>query len=157
MDDFVDILYAPMAYPVWWLVGAVLVAVAAVAWVAGIYLWTAPVDRLRRIPIVREVTYRVLRLKFMRSLGRVAERHRAGGLDSRTAFHEISRIFRQFVAFRTGYHVREMTAADIARSPLAASVLPVLERTYPGQFDTADPAGVDAAVAVARTAVARWT
>ncbi|MGE2737944.1 hypothetical protein [Mycolicibacterium vaccae] len=157
MGDFLDTLYPPMSYPAWWLAGAVLVAVAAMAWVAGVFLWTAPVDRLRRIPLVRNVTYRVLRHKFMRTLAKVADRHRSGELDSRAAFHEISRIFRQFVAFRTGYHAREMTAADIARSPLAASVLPVLERTYPGQFDTADPGAVDAAVDVARTAVARWT
>ena len=155
--DFVDFLFHPMAYSVWWVIGAVLVVLLVVAWVVGVYVWTLPVERLRGIPVIRAVTFRVLRFKFTRALSKVDQRHRAGQLTTREAFHEVSRIFRRFIAFRTGYLAREMTATDVAYSPLDRSAVNVLSLTYPGQFDDVDPRTLPAVVDAARTAVARWT
>lgn len=136
---------------------AVLLVLLCIGWVVGVLVWTLPIETLRGIPVVRALTYRVLKFKFSRSLDAVARRHRDGSLDTRAAFHEISRLFRLFVTFRTGFAAREMTATDIAVSPLAPVALPVLSLTYPGQFDAADPRTVDAAVDAARRAVTEWT
>jgi hypothetical protein len=153
--SYVDFVFAPMAYSVWWVTGAVFVVLLVVAWVIGVLVWTLPVEVLRGIPVIRTVTFKVLQWKFARSLTKVQQRHQAGQLDTREAFHEISRIFRLFINFRTGYAAREMTFTDIANSPLT-SALDVLKWTYPGQFDAADPRTVSAAVEAARTAVVTW-
>jgi hypothetical protein len=151
-----DFLFPPMAYSVWWVIGAVLVVLLAVGWVIGVLVWTLPVEVLRGIPVIRNLSYRVLQYKFKRSLAQVAERHRRGELETREAFHEISRIFRLFITFRTGFQAREMTVTDMANSPLAGPAVNVLTMTYPGQFDEADPRSVAPAVEAARTAVATW-
>lgn len=155
-SDYVDLLFPPMGYSPWWLLGALLVLLLVGAWIAGVILWTQPVEVLRGIPLVRGVLHRVLRVKFTRALTDVQMRHDRGELDARQAFHEISRIFRQFVAFRTGYPLRRMTATDITDSDLPQPVLDVLSATYPGQFDAPDPRAVGPAVETARKVVAAW-
>jgi hypothetical protein len=122
----------------------------------GVIVWTLPVEVLRDIPVLRSITHRVLRVKFARALTRVDHRHRAGELTTREAFHDVSRIFRRFIVFRTGFAAREMTATDVARSPLAGSALQVLSLTYPGQFDDVDPRTLPAVIDAARTAVTSW-
>lgn len=154
--DLADVLFGPMPYSVWWVIGAVLVVLLAAAWVVGIFVWTLPIEVLRGIPVVRSVAYRVLRFKFSRALSSVDARHRAGQLDTREAFHEVSRLFRSFLALRTGFAAREMTASDFSATPLESAAWPVLRLTYEGQFSTADPRGVDAAVAAARQVVETW-
>jgi hypothetical protein len=154
--DYVDFLFHPMNYSVWWVLGGGFVVALIALWIAGAFIWTLPVDVLRGIPVMREVTVRVLRFKFDRSLARIGQRHQDGQLTAREAFHEISRTFRLFVSFRTGYSAPEMTANDLAAGPLAGPVLTVLRETYPGQFDVADPNKVPHAVDVARRAVVTW-
>lgn len=153
----VDFLFHPMAYPAWWLIGAILVGLLIVGWIAGVIVWTLPVEVLRTIPVVRSVTYRVLKFKFARSLARIGERHRNGQLETRAAFHEISSVFRRFVAYRTGYQAQQMTATDMSNSPLSGPALQVLAKTYPGQFADADPRAVPDAVEAARAVVKSWS
>lgn len=154
--DPVEFLFPPDHYPVWWLVAAVFVVLAIIGWVAGVLIWTLPVEKLRKIAGISSVTNTVLARKFTRSLDRVQEQHRAGALPSREACHEISRIFRQYMAFRTGYTAREMNLSDLANTPLAAQAHRVLQTTYLGQFNVADPRLVDAAADAAKSAVAAW-
>jgi hypothetical protein len=153
--DFVDFLFPPMTYSVWWVIGAVLVVLLVVAWVVGVFVWTLPIEVLRKFPVIRTVAYKVLRFKFTRSLQKVGDRHRSGELETREAYHELSRIFRRFLAFRTGYTTREMTFSDIGNSELNPA-LDVMRLIYPGQFDHGDPRSVTAAVDKAKTAVATW-
>ena len=154
--NYLDFLFGPADYSLWWVIGAVLMVLLVIGWVAGVFVWTMPMERLRGIPVVRNIAFRVLAFKFRRSLAKVEQQHQARALTTREAFHQISRIFRLFIAFRTGYTAREMTATDVANSPLAASALTVLTMTYPGQFDDADPRTVAPTVEAARTAVAGW-
>lgn len=153
--DIVDFLFAPMPYSVWWMMGAVLVVVLVVAWIAAVVVWTLPFEVLRGIPVIRTLAFKVLRFKFTRALDRVDRRHRDGELETRAAYHELSRIFRRYLAFRTGVATRGMTFADIGNSPLHPA-LPAMRLIYPGQFDIADPYAVSAAVQAAKTAVATW-
>jgi hypothetical protein len=154
--DYVDFLFQPMTYSAWWVLGGAGIALLIAAWIASAFVWTLPVEILRDIPVIRDITFRVLRGKFDRALARVEQSHRAGQLSSREAYHQVSKIFRRFVSLRTGYAVCEMTAADVANSPLADAVSPVLRITYPGQFDTADPNWVAEAVSTARKVVTAW-
>jgi len=155
--SFLDYVFGPVDYPVWWIVGGIMVLLLGIGFVAGVFVWTLPIEVLRRIPVVRTITFRVLTFKFGRSLDRIAQQHEAGDIDTREACHQVSRVFRLFVALRTGSQVREMTASDVALySALAAPALRVLELTYPGQFSVAEPQVVSAAVAEARKVVAEW-
>ncbi|OMC31269.1 hypothetical protein A5740_15720 [Mycobacterium sp. GA-1841] len=156
MHDAVEFLFPPMHYSVWWVIGAALLVLLVIGWIVGVIVWTLPIEVLRRIPVIRDISYRVLRVKFARSLTRVEQHHREGQLSTRDAFHEISRIFRNFIDFRTGFQARRMTATDVAQSPLAGPALNVLAMTYPGQFDEVDPRSVPGVVDAARTAVLTW-
>lgn len=155
--DYVDFLFHPMAYSIWWVLGAAGVVALMVAWIVAVFVWTLPIEVLRGIPVIRNLTYRVLQRKFERSLADIGRRHDRGELAAGDAFHETSRVFRRFAALRTGLSVREMTLTEIAGSPLAPRMYQVLSATYGGQFDTPDPRGVAAAVDAARQAVATWT
>ena len=155
--SFLDYVFGPVDYPVWWVVGGVMVLLLGTGFVAGVFVWTLPIETLRRIPVIRTIAYRVLQFKFSRSLGRIAHQHEAGRIDTREACHQISQVFRLFVAFRTGSPVRGMTASDVALdSELASPALRVLELTYPGQFSVAEPQVVSVAVAEAQKVVAEW-
>lgn len=156
MHDAIDFLFPPMSYSVWWVIGAALLVLLIIGWIVGVIVWTLPIEVLRRIPVVRDISYKVLRFKFSRSLGKVEQQHHAGQLSTREAHHEISRIFRNFIDFRTGYQARRMTATDVSQSPLAGPALNVLAMTYPGQFDEADPLMVPVVVDAARKAVQTW-
>lgn len=156
MHDAVEFLFPPMPYSVWWVIGAALLVLLIIGWIVGVIVWTLPIEVLRRIPVIRDISYRVLRFKFSRSLTRIEQLHREGRLSTRDAFHEISRIFRNFIDFRTGFQARRMTATDVAHSPLAGPALNVLAMTYTGQFDEADPRSVPGVVDAARTAVLTW-
>ncbi|CRZ16883.1 hypothetical protein [Mycolicibacterium neworleansense] len=156
MHDAIDFLFPPMSYPVWWVIGAAVLVLLVIGWIVGVIVWTLPIEVLRRIPVIRDISYKVLRFKFSRSLTKVEQLHHEGQLSTRQAFHEISRIFRNFIDFRTGFQARRMTATDVAHSPLAGPALNVLAMTYPGQFDDADPRSVPVVVEAARTAVLTW-
>ncbi|MBP2454851.1 hypothetical protein [Mycolicibacterium lutetiense] len=156
MHDSIDFLFPPMPYPVWWVIGAAFLVLLIIGWIVGVIVWTLPIEALRRIPVIRDISYKVLRFKFSRSLTKVEQQHHEGRLSTRDAFHEISRIFRNFIDFRTGFSARRMTATDVAHSPLAGPALNVLAMTYQGQFDEADPRTVPSVVAAARTAVLTW-
>lgn len=156
MHDSLEFLFPPMTYSVWWVIGAALLVLLVIGWIVGVVVWTLPIEVLRRVPVLRDISHRVLRFKFSRSLSKVEQQHRDGQLSTREAFHEISRIFRNFIDFRTGYQARRMTATDIAQSPLAGPALNVLTMTYPGQFDEVDPRTVPSVVDAARTAVLTW-
>ncbi|BBY27541.1 hypothetical protein [Mycolicibacterium sediminis] len=155
--NYVDYLFGPLTYSAWWVVSALFVVLLIAAWIAGVWVWTLPVDVLRGIPVIRTVTFKVLRFKFIRTLNGIERSHRDGLVTTRDAFHDISRVFRLYVRFRTGYQAREMTATDVANSPLSPAALNVLLMAYPGQFNEVDPRTVPAVVDAARTAVATWT
>lgn len=156
MHDAIEFLFPPMTYSVWWVIGAALLVLLIIGWIVGVIVWTLPIEVLRGIPVIRDISYKVLRFKFSRSLIKVEQQHHDGQLSTRDAFHEISRIFRNFIDFRTGYHARRMTATDVAHSPLAGPALNILTMTYSGQFDEADPGAVSSVVEAARTAVLTW-
>lgn len=155
--SFLDYVFGPVDYPVWWIVGGVMLLLLGIGFVAGVFVWTLPIQTLRRIPVIRSITYRVLKFKFGRSLARIEHQHQAGHIDTREASHQVSQVFRLFVAFYTGAAVRGMTASDLALdSTLATPALRVLELTYPGQFSVAEPQTVSVAVAEAKKVVAEW-
>ncbi|CPY68399.1 Uncharacterised protein [Mycobacteroides abscessus] len=68
--DYLKWVVAPLPYPVLWLVLGVIMIFLVIGWCVGIFVWTMPVEKLRSIPVVRDISARVLRRKFARPLTR---------------------------------------------------------------------------------------
>ena len=116
--DSLKWIVAPLPYSVFWAVLGVLLILLVVGWFVGVLVWTLPVERLRTIPVLRDISARVLQRKFSAAVGRVDERYRAGELNSRQAYAEMSRILRNFVYDRTGVRAQYMALGEVATVPL---------------------------------------
>lgn len=155
-NDFLKWIVAPLPYSWFWLVLGVLLVLGVIGWFVGVLVWTLPVERLRTIPVIRDLSVRVLQRKFGAAVGRVADRHRAGELNSRQAYAEMSRILRNFVFYRTGVRAQYMTAGEVAQGPAAAAA-PIVNALYTRQFDAAENPDVAAAAAQVRSAIQSWS
>ena len=154
-DDYLTRIVAPLGYSTLWLVLGVLLILAVVGWFVGVVVWTLPVERLRTIPVIRDITARVLRHKFSASVGKVGDRYRAGGLSSREASAEMSRILRNFVYYRTGVRAQYLVLGELTGGA-AATVAPVLATLYARQFEAGDDTDVAVTVAQVRSAIQAW-
>jgi hypothetical protein len=155
-DDYLKWIVAPLPYSAWWLVLGVLLIVAVIGWFVGLVVWTLPVERLRTIPVIRDITARVLRRKFSASITTVGDRYRAGGLSSRAASAEMSRILRNFVYFRTGVRAQYLVLGELTDSA-AATAAPVMAALYARQFEAGDDTEVAVTVAQVRSAIQAWS
>jgi hypothetical protein len=154
-SDFLKWIVAPLPYSVFWLVLGVLLVIGVIGWFVGVVVWTLPVERLRTIPVIRDISARVLRRKFSVAVGRVADRYRTGELSSRQAYAEMSRILRNFVFYRTGVRAQYMTLGEVAHGPAAAAA-PVVSALYTRQFELVENPDVAAAAAQVRSAILSW-
>jgi len=155
-NDFLKWIVAPLPYSVLWLVLGILLILGVIGWFGGVVVWTLPVERLRTIPVIRDISARVLRRKFGSAVGQVADRYRAGELSSRQAYAEMSRILRNFVFYRTGVRAQYMTLGEVERGPAAAAA-PIVKALYTRQFDVVDHPDVAVAAAQVRSAIRSWS
>ncbi|MUL66475.1 hypothetical protein BOO86_18520 [Mycobacterium sp. CBMA 234] len=154
-SDFLKWIVAPLPYSALWLVLGVLLVLGVVGWFVGVLVWTLPVERLRTMPVIRDISNRVLRRKFSAAVSRVTDRHRTGELSSRQAYAEMSRILRSFVFYRTGVRAQYMTLGEVAHGPAAAAA-PVVQALYARQFELDEKPDVAATAAQVRSAIQSW-
>ena len=69
--DYLKWVVAPLPYSVLWLVLGVIMILLVVGWCVGIFVWTMPVEKLRSIPVVRDIAAWVLRRKFSAAIDTV--------------------------------------------------------------------------------------
>jgi len=155
-NDYLKWIVAPLPYSLWWLILGVVLVLGVVGWFAGVLVWTLPVTRLRTIPVIRDITARVLARKFGAAVGRVSRRYGAGELSARQAYGEMSRILRNFVYYRTGVRAPYMALGEVAHSPAAAAA-PVVSALYSRQFELGENPDVAATAAQVRSAIASWS
>ncbi|OKH77966.1 hypothetical protein EB75_28625 [Mycobacterium sp. ST-F2] len=155
-NDFLKWIVAPLPYSWFWLVLGVLLVLGVIGWFIGVVVWTLPVERLRSIPVIRDVSARVLQRKFSSAVGKVTDRHRAGELNSRQAYAEMSRILRNFVFYRTGVRAQYMTLGEVEQGPAAAAA-PIVKALYSRQFAATPNPDVAAAAAQVRSAIQSWS
>lgn len=148
-------IVAPLPYSVLWLVLGVLLVLGVIGWFVGVVVWTLPVQRLRTIPVIRDISARVLQRKFGAQIGKVSDRYQAGELTSRQAYTEMSRILRNFVYFRTGVAAQYMALGEVADSPAAAAA-PAVSALYSRQFELGDSPDVAATAAQVRSTIQSW-
>ncbi|AWG48254.1 Uncharacterised protein [Mycobacteroides abscessus subsp. abscessus] len=154
--DYLKWVVAPLPYSVLWLVLGVIMILLVIGWCIGIFVWTMPVEKLRSIPVVRDISARVLRRKFNAAIDKVRRDHEAGALDSRQAHGAMSRVLRTFIYMRTGVRAPYMSLGEVAHSG-AARVAPVVAQLYSGQFEMGDDADVAAAAAAVRDVIQSWS
>lgn len=155
-NDYLKWIVAPLPYSVGWLVLGVLLVLGVIGWFVGVLVWTLPVARLRTIPVIRDISARVLRRKFSAAIGGVSDRYQAGELTSRQAYTAMSRILRNFVYLQTGVAAQYMALNEVADSPAAAAA-PAVSALYARQFDLAESPDVAATAAQVRSTIQSWS
>lgn len=154
-NDYLRWIVAPLPYSVLWLVFGIILVMLVIGWCVGVFVWTLPVEKLRTIPVIRDITARVLRRKFSAAIDDVRKEHDAGALNSRQAHGAMSRVLRTFIYMRTGVRAPYMSLGEVAHSG-AAGAAPVVAQLYSGQFEIGDDTNVAATAAAVRGVIQSW-
>ncbi|KUH97298.1 hypothetical protein [Mycobacterium sp. IS-3022] len=140
-DDLLRFVGGPIPYSPAWLWLGVLLTLLVIAWYVGVFVWTLPSRRLRRIPAVRSLHGKLLRRRFTRAVRRIAGRHRDGELTAAEAGAAMSRTLRSFLNQATGVRAQYMHLDDVASGELAPAA-PMLTALDDAQFNAASPVRV---------------
>ncbi|OBG29128.1 hypothetical protein [Mycobacterium sp. 852002-51057_SCH5723018] len=133
-DDLLRHVFGPQPYSSWWLVWALLLVLAVIGWYAGVFVWTLPSHRLRRIPVARRVHAWLIRNRFARCVQGIADEHDAGRMSAPAACAAIGRTVRSFLHQATGVRAQYLHVGALADVNLAAAA-PLLARLGDGQFN----------------------
>lgn len=155
-DDLLRHVFGPQPYSAGWLWLAVLLVLAVFGWYAGVFVWTLPSDRLRRIPVVRRVHAWLIRNRFARRVQGIADEHTAGRMSAPAACMAISRTLRSFLHQATGTRAQYLQVAAMADGDLAAAA-PLIARLGDGQFNAETQVDVDDVSARAQELIRSWT
>ncbi|OBF10365.1 hypothetical protein [Mycobacterium sp. 852002-10029_SCH5224772] len=155
-DDLLRHVFGPQPYSTGWLWGVVLLIVVVIGWYAGIFVWTLPSRRLRRIPIVRRVHAWLIRNRFARCVQRIAGEHRAGRMSAPEACAAISRTVRSFLHQATGARAQYLQVGALADANLAVAA-PLLTQLGDAQFNAESRVDVADVSARAQELIRSWT
>lgn len=155
-DDLLRHVFGPQPYSAGWLWLAVLLILAVFGWYAGVFVWTLPSDRLRRIPVARRVHAWLIRNRFARRVQGIADEHTAGRMSAPAACTAISRTLRSFLHQATGTRAQYLQIAAMADGDLAAAA-PLIARLGDGQFNAETQVDVDDVSARAQELIRSWT
>ena len=158
-DDLLHHVFGPQPFSSWWLWWGVLLLLAVIAWYTGIFVWTLPSHRLRRIPLVRRVHSTLIRHRFARCVQRIADEHLAGRTSAPVACAAISRTVRSFLHQVTGRRAQYLhvdTLEHEADGHLAAAA-PLLTLLGDAQFNAESRVEVGDVTARAQELIRSWT
>ena len=155
-DDLLRHVFGPQPYSSLWLWWAVLLVLGVVGWYIGVFVWTLPSHRLRRLPVVRRMHARLIRNRFARGVQRIGDEHRAGRIPAPAACAAISRTVRSFLHQVTGGRAQYLHIGAIADGHLAAAA-PLLTRLGDAQFNAEARVDVADVSARAQELIRSWT
>ncbi len=155
-DDLLRHVFGPQPYSLCWLWWAVLLVLAVISWLVGVFVWTLPSNRLRRIPVVRRLHARLIRNRFARCVRDIAGEHRAGRMSAPAACAAISRTVRSFLHQATGVRAQYLHVGDMADRRLSAAT-PLLTRLADAQFNAQSRVDVADVTARAQELIRSWT
>jgi hypothetical protein len=151
-DDLLRFVDGPLHYSSVWLWLGLLLLVGVICWYAGVFVWTMPSQRLRRVPVVRSLHATLLKRRFTRSIRKI----RAGDLSTAQACDQMGRALRSFLHQATGTRAQYMHVDDIAGSELAEAA-PLFSALNDARFNTASQVDVDEVGAAAEELIQTWT
>jgi hypothetical protein len=155
-DDLLRFVEGPMRYSSLWLWLGLLLLVAVILWYVGVFVWTMPSQRLRRIPVIRSLHDALLRRRFSRTIRTIDENYRAGDLSAAQACSQMSRTLRSFLHQATGARAQYMHLDAITDSDLAEAA-PVFSALNDARFNTASQVNVGQVGASAQELIRTWT
>lgn len=155
-DDLLRFIGAPLSPSWWWIVLAAVLLTIATAWVLALIVWTLPPQRLRTIPLVRDIHRRLTQRRFIRAIDETTSAHQQRALSAPQAVAAYSRALRTFLFMRTGVNARYLHLDDIRDGALAPAV-PLLRQFHDAQFNTGTRADVDGLGRSAEELIRSWT
>jgi hypothetical protein len=155
-DDLLRFVEGPMRYSSLWLWLGLLLLVAVILWYVGVFVWTMPSQRLRRIPVIRSLHDALLRRRFSRTIRTIDENYRAGDLSAAQACAQMSRTLRSFLHQATSARAQYMHLDAITDSDLAEAA-PVLSALNDARFNTKSQVNVGQVGASAQELIRTWT
>jgi hypothetical protein len=155
-DDLLRFVDGPMPYSSLWLWLGLLLLIAVICWYIGVFVWTLPSQRLRRLPVVRSVHATLLRRRFVNTIRTIDEEYRAGDLSAAQACAQMSRTLRSFLHQATGARAQYMHVDEIARSALALSA-PLFATLNDARFNSSSHVDVGQASSAAQELIRTWT
>lgn len=154
--DLLRYVGGPTPYSVWWLVIALALLAAVIVWYTAVFVLTMPSYRLRRIPVIRGMHARLLRMLFARTVHTIDLRHRAGELSAAQASAQTSRALRSFLHQATGTRAQYMHVGALAESDVAAAV-PLLSDLNDAQFNPCSRIDVSRTAAATEELIRTWS
>lgn len=155
-DDLLRHVFGPQPYSSWWLMWALLLVLTVFGWYAGVFVWTLPSDRLRRIPVARRLHGWLLRNRFARCVQGIADEHGAGRMSAPAACAAIGRTVRSFLHQATGTRAQYLHVGALADADLAAAA-PLLTELGDAQFNAESHVDVAQVSARAQELIRSWT
>jgi hypothetical protein len=149
-------LEGPTEYSLWWIALGLTILAAVIAWCTGVFVWTLPTNRLRRIPVVRRLHARLLRRRFALSIRASRDDFRAGKLPKTQAAAAMRRTLRSFLALETGSRAQYMHVGDLVKSDLAPAA-PVISALNDVQFSTTSGIDLDVIGHKAEELIRSWS
>jgi hypothetical protein len=155
-DDLLRFVGAPLPFSAWWLIGGVLLVFVVIVWLTGVFVWTLPPSRLRRMPLIRTVHAWLTRRRFVGAIRAVCRRYRAGAVTDTQVSADISRTVRSFLYVKTGISAQYLHVDEIADGPLAPAAA-LLGGLNVARFDPQAHTDVAALGRAAEELISTWT
>ncbi|OBF66458.1 hypothetical protein A5753_07075 [Mycobacterium sp. 852002-51971_SCH5477799-a] len=155
-DDLLRHVFGPQPYSSCWLWLAVLLTLALIGWYVGVFVWTLPSYRLRRIPVVRRLHAWLIRNRFARCVQRISGEHDVGRMPAPAACAAISRTVRSFLHQATGARAQYLQIGAMAVGELAQAA-PLLTQLGDAQFNAESHIDVADMSARAQELIRSWT
>jgi hypothetical protein len=155
-DDLLRFVGAPSPYSASWLWIALVLLLVVIAWHTTVFVWTLPAQRLRSMPVIRDIHANLLRRRFARTIRSIDERYRNGNLSAAQAGTQMSRTLRSFLHLATGTRAQYMHVDDVKSSDLADAA-PLLLSLNDLQFNTDSQVGVSSVSAEAEELIRTWS
>jgi hypothetical protein len=155
-DDLLRFIGGPLAASWWWLVLAIVIVGAVVTWCVAVVVWTMPPQRLRAIPVIRDLHARLIRRRFIRSVQQITQRYRERTLSQAQAGAAYGRTVRSFLFLRTGVRAQYLHLADLTDGELSKAV-PLLTVLDDAQFNTRSRADVTSLGRSAEELIRTWS
>jgi hypothetical protein len=157
-DDLLRFLGGPLPLSQWWPVIAVLLVTAALAWCAGVLVWTLPPERLRTLRLLRSVHASLVRRRFLRSLRDITRRFHDRALSPAQASAAYDRTVRSFLSVRSGIRAQYLHLEDLAgTNPELGRAVPLLAALDDAQFNNQTRSDITALGRSAEELVRTWT
>lgn len=147
-------LHPPVGYEPMWVILAVLLIVAVIAWFVLVFWLTRKREPKPVLPPPKP-DLAALKAKYLQLIADVERTHASGALVARGAHQKLSLLLRFFVFESSGVSAHVMTLSDIKATKLR-SLESAIEMLYPAEFSQVSRGDVADAIQKSKELIAQW-